>query len=409
LIDEFCLSVEDFIFFRGLVHSVEKTPLCENYAQYSDMNIVALMRQRLSTGQAVEIVTNAERRAFISVGSTIPLQTVSESIVRSSTHTSDRNVYPLTPPSLSYFDPTVVHNRFSHKRILFVGVSPSILGATPIAMKGELENYDLAFVHNDLASLLSLKVNEIWASDALNCPGYLKTDDKFLHFVKWQKSSNVLYYEEIKVQPKFYLSSRFGGGQYQQDGPASQITSLLSDIKPDPLIVLPKKFEIATDSEDEIDLRFVAKKKQFLDPMSFPHFHAHVMLGSSFVLEKTPIEAAYNENWPGVNVGDDVYYNVLKNTNNYIGQTSASVLAKQNQFRMLCDAKHINRDKLVSMLGGSTKVKQEFKVLEGMLASTHLQDNRNHNQVVISKEKALVLVAAAETFRREFVPSKKRK
>jgi len=99
----------------------------------------------------------------------------------------------------------------------------------------------------------------------------------------------------------------------------------------------------------------------------------------------------------------------LKNTNNYIGQTSAAVLAKQNQFRTLCDAKHINRDKLVSMLGGSTKVNQEFKVLEGMLASTHLQDNRNHNQVVISKEKALVLVAAAETFRREFVPSKKKK
>jgi hypothetical protein len=243
--------------------------------------------------------------------------------------------------------------------------------------------------------LLTLKVSEVWAKEDLVCPGYELTSDKFLNYVKWVRAKNEYYYEPMKVHPKYFLSSKLGGGQYQRSGPDLQIVDAKAEVRPSPLIVLPKRIEITTDSEDIIMERFKKKKNEFLDAASFPHFHEHCSLKAPFSLTKKPTEEGASSDWPNVNVGDDSHYNQLREVKHLMGHTSTKVIARQNVFKNLMTLKHLNKEKLLTMLGGEDMVAREFKVLCEMVNASTLLDNRDVKQVVLPKKKLLTLVATA--------------
>jgi len=250
------------------------------------------------------------------------------------------------------------------------------------------EEYDIAFVQNDQVSFLALKTQEIWANKDVNCPGYSKTGKIFVHYEQWMRMSNIPYYQELKVVPQHYLASKFGGGQFDVGGPPSQIISHLSPLQPGKVIVVPRCSVIVTSSEEEITNRFQQRMKMFKDEKPFPHFKAHVILGSEFEKNKEPLKLEESEYDGKLQVGDDISFNIFKKNKNYIGQTSTVLLAKQSLFRILCDTKHDKKEMLLSKLKEFSRVNDELQVLLGKSKVSTLTDYRDHRQIeVLIKDK----------------------
>jgi len=80
----------------------------------------------------------------------------------------------------------------------------------------------------------------------------------------------------------------------------------------------------------------------------------------------------------------------LKKNNNYIGQTSTVLLAKQSLLRILCDTKHHKKEMLLSKLKEFSRVNDELQVLLGKRNVATLKDYRDHRQFEVSiKEKKI--------------------
>jgi len=109
-------------------------------------------------------------------------------------------VLPLLP-----IDPDFVYKteksypQFAHKRVDFFGVSPLILGSTPISRRINRQQggSEIAFVHTQDAVHLALKSTQIWAPTGLIIPGFKERKDNHFGYRKYERVLTVPYLPEL--------------------------------------------------------------------------------------------------------------------------------------------------------------------------------------------------------------------
>jgi len=197
--DVFCEDVAGFRLIRALLHMVELQS-CEKYTQYQDLALFSTQFHTIASGLVLDVITPAESRVAQAVSTVLHCAVVEAGKVRldvGSKRPYDKNHkprhvqlphVPIDPDFITCTEKTYPH--FTHKRVDFFGVSPLVLGSTPICrrMNRQQGGSEIAFVYNQSSIHLALKALEIWAPPDLKIPGFTQSLDQHFMFYKYQRN-----------------------------------------------------------------------------------------------------------------------------------------------------------------------------------------------------------------------------